>query len=303
MNKMAFISLAVCTTLLLTGCSENKYFVSRPRSTSASQLLVTSNSIIVENEFELLLKTLNPTELVKDNAKCMSDNIHLIKKWAENYEKGIAGLVPIYYDGGGFPSSIFTLESDGTQSYVITQYKQDTGEKTTFTSSLVVERTLDYVFGADTDLQVPLIIHKQPINEVGMKWNSFINLGISPEAAEKIAKQTFIDTLKYEALGKKFHGGGIYIMESEIEKLDEPEFPKQYYRTTGAVQIANSPFYIVSMYTNEKEMNDAVQSGNVFAVSADGEICFVANLADVGWILVKDASERTIMPAYRSSSQ
>ena len=266
------------------------------------ELTATTQPATLANEtFDSALAQLVAGEFVRvESWSGQSENIALLDEWVENYRRGIPGRVVILYYGGPFPSGLFILESDGSATYRITEYlstgrwwmdETEQGPPEVFESSFVVRRAYIYIFGYDFPEWYEGSSHRRwgavhisnytfdRFSGERLEWNPRTDAplaGITLAQAEQRVREV------YAAVG-----------------LDEP-MPgcdtRIYFRTVGAMYLGENICYIVYGNSDLEALGRGQHGGSVSAVSLDGRLVFMQDMAHGQWWLWNDAQQEIIMP-------
>ena len=217
------------------------------------------------------------------------ENLHLLERWIRNYRSGSPDKVVVTLDNGPHADRVFVLECDGTARYTIAEYPRYMEEEGVGSylheSSRVVERALDYVFGADfaAGERLPIIVAKKLIYSEDIELDSPVLDGaISYEEAQRIALEQGARLMSYKAVTGGVSFPGIYFSDSimaegEARSIEAPDYLD--YNVVGAVLISGYPCYVIH------EMN---YGGNIAAVSADGSMFFSFDIGSRNWVLADD---------------
>lgn len=142
------------------------------------------------------------------------NNIHLVEQWVLDYQQGTSATLPVYWFGIAGPS-IMIIESHGDKEYTMDIYSCN-GTSTHHTSSYVVERKYDYVFGADFPANIhPIPIQKKLAGDNAYEWDGKTALG-SLSINEVVAKAEDIGSKvnTFYLYSHNIRGSGIYMSES-----------------------------------------------------------------------------------------
>ena len=267
------------------------------------------------DDYHSLVALYGDDGLVKDNAFANPlENIALLETWIKDYRDGKSGSVAVLSDGMGYPPALYILESNGSATYAITVYNKSFADGSSRTpspfvyeSSIVIERTYDYIFGADFPADIlrnVIVVHKgtpPTAGELTLNLQPKLD-GISFEAAELRAEEINDQLKKHMSIIPNIYNGGVFIRESIVNAAVDNAGLDFYYKTVGTVKIGNDNFYVIYGNSDQEVLNRGEHSGSVTAVSLDGRLVFIQSMVDGQWIFVDDNTEEKVPSEAQSSS-
>lgn len=312
---MAFILIGI---LLLSSCTGQEEAL----APSESSVQDTAESSVLDSAGERdepasppiqeapVLDLANQSNVVTDSAiGAPMENTTALVEWVQNYRAGLSNQVAILLDGLGFPSGVYVLESDGSPTYTITEYRSvaegTASDPIVYESSVVIERAYDYVFGADISPDVRphavVIHHTPPAQPEEMTWapaQSPPFHGITPAAAENRAKEMKNRISQHMSVIPNIYAGGVYLKRSVLEQAENYEAPQFFYKTVGAIRLGCHICYMIYGHTDQEALERGKDSGDVTAVSIDGALVYIQSMVDGSWIFVDDANQATYPGAW-----
>lgn len=250
-----------------------------------------------------VLDLANQSNVVTDSAiGAPMENTTALVEWVQNYRAGLSNRVTILLDGLGFPSRVYVLESDGSPTYTITEYRSvaesTASDPIVYESSVVIERAYDYVFGADISSDVRphavVIHHTPPAQPEEMAWDPAQSLpfhGITPADAENRAKEVHNRISRHMSVIHNIYAGGVYLKKSVLEQAEDYEAPQRLCKTVGAIRLGSHICYMIYGHPDQEALERREHSGDVTAVSIDGALVYIQSMVDGSWIFVDDANQ------------